>query len=58
MTGRTDTGGRSDAIYNAEHGMLLTPPNVPMFDGSDVFDVQLEADEYWVMGDNRLGSYD
>lgn len=25
---------------------------------SDVFDVQLAEDEYWGMGDNRLGSYD
>jgi signal peptidase I len=25
---------------------------------SDVFDVQLGEDEYWGMGDNRLGSYD
>ncbi len=57
VTGRTDTG-RSDAVYDVERGMLMTPPNVPMFDGSDVFDVQLGADEYWVMGDNRLGSYD
>ena len=26
--------------------------------GSDVFFIKLGADEYWCMGDNRLGSYD
>jgi signal peptidase I len=29
-----------------------------LFNGTDEFDVQLGADDYWLMGDNRLGSTD
>lgn len=34
-------------------------PHTPLdMGGSDVFDVHLGPDEYWMMGDNRLGSHD
>jgi signal peptidase I len=33
-------------------------PGVPAEDGFDEFDVHLGENEYWVMGDNRLGSGD
>ena len=36
-------------------------PGTPLdkvFRGTDVYDWQLGPDQYWVMGDNRLGSYD
>lgn len=33
-------------------------PGTPLHDGRDVFDEVLGENEYWVMGDNRLGSYD
>jgi signal peptidase I len=33
-------------------------PQTPLANGNDVFDVQLGDNEYWMMGDNRLGSYD
>jgi signal peptidase I len=31
---------------------------VPAGSGSDIFEVQLQDNQYWVMGDNRLGSAD
>jgi signal peptidase I len=37
------------------------PSGMPLdgvFKGTDVYDVQLGDNEYWAMGDNRLGSYD
>ena len=36
----------------------LLEPGTPLQDGGDVFDVQLGENQYWVMGDNRLGSWD
>lgn len=38
----------------------ILEPNTPMKSGSgsDEFDVKLDVNQYWVMGDNRLGSYD
>jgi len=37
-------------------------PQTPRFDqfgrNVDIYDIKLDPDEYWVMGDNRLGSYD
>ena len=46
----------------AQHNLIpqILEPNKPMKNqsGNDEFDVKLEDEEYWVMGDNRLGSYD
>lgn len=48
-----------DKLPSNEYPMILYPrtpyPNQIV---SDVFDVVLKEDEYWCMGDNRLGSYD
>ena len=38
--------------------MSYEGPRKQHYDSSDVFDVQLKDNEYWVMGDNRLGSAD
>lgn len=63
---------RSDQIVPAPSDPALSYPNDAWgsgriadvvtesgrWNGSDIFDVKLGADEYWVMGDNRRGSYD
>ena len=50
--------GRNTPIDH--HGMANTIPmmQTKIFNGTDEFDVYLGADEYWLMGDNRLGSTD
>ena len=40
------------------HGMETHTNANQTFNGSDEFEVKLGADEYWLMGDNRLGSTD
>jgi len=41
------------------HGMhISTCKEEQFFNGTDEFDVQLGANDYWLMGDNRLGSTD
>lgn len=58
----------SQPFYNLAQEKLLPDAVAPiiLYPGakypsnqiSDIFDVQLAEDEYWGMGDNRLGSYD
>jgi signal peptidase I len=46
-------------LPNPERPSILYPrTEYPNDSISDVFDVVLDKDEYWCMGDNRLGSYD
>jgi len=47
-------------IVNVDHPALpkFKHPGVPMAGGEDIFDVHLGNNQYWVMGDNRLGSHD
>lgn len=47
-------------IYNTENptGFVLPEPFVTLASHNDATDVTLGADEYFVMGDNRLESYD
>jgi signal peptidase I len=47
-----------DCVYDAQNHRVLSYPETPLANGNDVFDVQLGDNEYWVMGDNRKGSYD
>jgi signal peptidase I len=45
-------------IVNAPGIEPLLLPQTLVRDGKDVFDVRLGAHQFWVMGDNRLGSLD
>lgn len=45
-------------IWDAANKRAFSYPDVPLDNGNDIFDVTLGDDEYWVMGDNRKGSYD
>jgi len=53
-----------DKVLRTSSGPLLIDSHTPLRsrDGSanipDVFDVTLSKNQYWVMGDNRLGSHD
>lgn len=47
-----------DVVYDPQRRCCLNLPNTPMHNGDDVFDVYLQENEYWVMGDNRKGSRD
>lgn len=47
-----------DAVYDDQLQCYLSMPYTPLANGDDVFDVQLGANEYWLMGDNRKGSRD
>ena len=42
--------------------MMMRFPHTPAFDqhgrNVDEFDIHLGPDQYWAMGDNRLGSFD
>lgn len=42
------TDGQAEILY----------PGTPYRDSIDVYDVKLGENQYWVMGDNRLGSWD
>ncbi len=45
-------------LDRATGGPFLILPGTPLQEGKDEFDVKLGADQYWVMGDNRLDSAD
>lgn len=47
-------------MLNPETGdrLPLVEPGTPLPSGADIFDWLLEENQYWVMGDNRLGSDD
>ena len=36
----------------------ILQPGTPVHSGADIFDITLGENQYWVMGDNRLGSSD
>lgn len=46
------------AVLYRDGKPFLRGPHTPREDGRDVFDIHLGSDEYWAMGDNRLGSFD
>lgn len=55
-----DAVRQAQHFFEQEHVRTILYPGSPLPEdwGNDLFDVQLEDSEYWVMGDNRLGSSD
>ena len=51
---------KEESILPNKENPKIYYPFAPNYDGgvSDVFDVTLEDGEYWLMGDNRRGSFD
>ncbi len=47
-----------DRIIRSYGEPMIRYPGTPVPDNEDIFDVHLGKNEYWVMGDNRLGSWD
>ena len=47
-----------DLLVKINGNPVIRHPGTPYPHGEDVFDVHLGPNEYWVMGDNRLGSWD
>jgi signal peptidase I len=45
-------------IVGYPNNMEILQPGTPMRYGNDMYDIYLGENEYWVMGDNRLGSAD
>lgn len=39
-------------------GLSASMPGTPIRDGKDEYEITLKDDEYWILGDNRLGSHD
>jgi signal peptidase I len=48
----------TDRIIRQYGEPYIRYPHTPHPNNEDIFDVTLAKDEYWVMGDNRLGSWD
>ncbi len=45
-------------LKDPQGNIILDKPDTPLPENKDVFDVNLEDNQYWVMGDNRKGSAD
>lgn len=47
-----------EKLLQKDGQIVLIQPGIPQERGLDVYDVTLKDNEYWCMGDNRLGSSD